>query len=122
MVAQDRQRADLWLFQCRFFKTRALASAAIAGGNLRVNGAKVSKSGHGLRAGDVLTFVQAERVRVVRIVTLPTRRGPASEAALHYLDITGGDSVPDESASVEHPYSSDEQSRKAGLSDPAALD
>jgi ribosome-associated heat shock protein Hsp15 len=39
-------------------------------------------------AGDVLTFPQARRVRVVRILALPPRRGPAPEAQACYEDLT----------------------------------
>ena len=83
-----RLRADKWLWQARFFKTRALAAALIEGGHLRLNGAKMHKPGHGLRPGDVLTFPQGGQIRVIRLCALGQRRGPASEAALLYEDVT----------------------------------
>ncbi len=81
-------RADKWLWQARFFKTRSLSAKVITGGHLRVNGQKVAKASHGVTAGDVLTFPQAKRVRVVKIVALGERRGPAPEAQTLYEDLT----------------------------------
>ena len=80
-------RFDLWLFQARFFKSRTLAAAMIAAGHCRLNGQHCGKPGHGVAAGDVLTFPQGARIRVVRVLALGTRRGPASEAAGLYEDL-----------------------------------
>ncbi len=84
----DRLRADKWLFYARFFKTRALAAQMIRAGHLRVDGQRATKPAHALRPGQVLTFVQARRVRVVRITHLAQRRGPAPEARALYDDLT----------------------------------
>ena len=78
-AAPDGQRLDKWLWQARFFKSRSLAQAAVTGG-LRVNGLRVTKPAATVRPGDVLTFVQGGCVRVVEVVAIGTRRGPASEA------------------------------------------
>lgn len=85
---EDRIRLDKWLYQARFFKTRALAAAIVKGGHVRVNGNRVGKPAQMIRIGDVLTFSQASRVRVVRLVATGTRRGPASEAQTLYDDLT----------------------------------
>lgn len=55
---------------------------------MRVNGTKVLKPASGVGEGDVLTFVQGERVRVVKIIAPGTRRGPAPEAQALYEDLT----------------------------------
>ncbi|EEW24199.1 RNA-binding S4 domain-containing protein [Rhodobacter ferrooxidans] len=86
-AALPRQRLDLWLWQARFFKTRALAAAVVSSGHLRLNGAKVGKPGHGVTPGDVLGFVQADRLRLVRVLGLAQRRGPSIEAQTLYLDL-----------------------------------
>lgn len=95
-------RADKWLWHARFFKTRGLATKLIAAGHLRVNSDKVSKPSFGIGAGDVLTFPQGRQVRVIRILALSTRRGPAPEAQALYDDLdppaTGKDTVPGSSA------------------------
>ena len=81
-------RLDKWLWQARFFKTRTLAATVVAGGKVRVNGVHQSKPARGVGAGDVLTFAQAEVIRVVRIIGCGDRRGPASEAQALYEDLT----------------------------------
>ena len=81
-------RADKWLWHARFFKTRGLATKLISAGHLRVNGEKVHKPAHSVGPGDALTFVQGRRVRVVTVLALSTRRGPAPEAQALYEDLS----------------------------------
>lgn len=88
--AQQRLRLDKWLWQARFFKTRALAAALVADGHVRVNGTPVSRPGRDITPGDVLTFPQGNRIRVVRILALGQRRGPATEAQDLFSDLDGG--------------------------------
>jgi ribosome-associated heat shock protein Hsp15 len=78
-----RMRLDKWLWCARFFKSRARASRFCEETGPRVNGAPVTKPHHGVKPGDVLTLAVGD-VRVVRIVALPTRRGPAPEARACY--------------------------------------
>lgn len=80
-------RLDKWLWQARFFKARGDAAAAVQAGGVRLNGQAVMKPGHSVGAGDVLTFTQGGRVRVVRVLEIGTRRGPATEAQGLYLDL-----------------------------------
>ncbi len=80
-------RIDKWLWQARFFKSRSLAAGVVTGGHVRVNGNKIAKASHAVVAGDVLTFPQGRRIRVVRLVALGTRRGPAPEAQELYEDL-----------------------------------
>jgi ribosome-associated heat shock protein Hsp15 len=80
-------RLDKWLWQARFFKTRALATQLVGKGRLRINQTIVTKAHHRVRPGDVLTFPQGGLVRVVRVVELGSRRGPASEAQALYEDL-----------------------------------
>lgn len=80
-------RLDLWLFHARFCKTRALATAAIERGRFRINGQVTAKPHRLVRPGDVLTFVLAGQVRVVRVLAPGTRRGPAPEARGLYDDL-----------------------------------
>lgn len=80
-------RVDKWLWQARFFKSRALAAELAESGHLRINGQPTRKPGHAVAAGDVLTFAQGNRIRVVRVTALGYRRGPAGEAQTLYDDL-----------------------------------
>jgi len=80
----QKARLDKWLWHARFFKSRALAARVIEKNGVRIDGRRVKKPGAAVRVGDTLTFVQGREVRVVRILTLGERRGPASEAATLY--------------------------------------
>jgi ribosome-associated heat shock protein Hsp15 len=81
-------RLDKWLWHARFFKTRSLATRIVGAGHVRVNGSKVLKAAHAVGPGDMLTFAQGNRIRVVEVVGIGTRRGPASEAAELFRDHT----------------------------------
>ncbi len=82
-----RLRVDKWLWHARFFKSRALAADCAGSGRLRVNGVRCEKPAQGVAPGDVLTFPQGGRVRVIRVAALGTRRGPAPEARTLYEDL-----------------------------------
>lgn len=82
------RRLDHWLWFARFFKSRTLATRFVQSGRLRVNGAVVKKAHHPLRLDDVLTFPKADQVRVVKVLDLGVRRGPAPEAQGLYEDLS----------------------------------
>jgi ribosome-associated heat shock protein Hsp15 len=84
----DKIRLDKWLWYARFFKTRGLSAKQVNAGHVRVNSAKVAKPAHAVGPGDVLTFAQGREVRVVRIVAVGKRRGPAPEAQALYEDLS----------------------------------
>jgi ribosome-associated heat shock protein Hsp15 len=99
-------RLDKWLWHARFCKSRSLAAKLCLGGQIRwapavPGGATdegggatlgtpnpVAKPSHTVRPGDVLTFPLAGQVRVIRILALGLRRGPAPEARALYEDLT----------------------------------
>lgn len=83
----DGLRLDKWLWQARFFKTRSLAGQIAAKRKIRVNRVIVTKSHYKVRPGDVLTFAQGLSIRVVRVLALGVRRGPAPEARTLYEEI-----------------------------------
>ena len=94
----DKLRIDKWLWHGRFFKTRSLAASVVASGHVRVNGTHAQKRSHMVSPGDVLTFSQADRVRVIRIEALGDRRGPAAEAQTLYTDLSPPEACSRESA------------------------
>ncbi|MEL0018681.1 MAG: RNA-binding S4 domain-containing protein [Rickettsiales bacterium] len=83
-----RIRVDKWLWYARFFKSRTLAAKVAEAGQLRVNREIVRKSGHALKPGDILTFAKGRDIRVVEVIALGDRRGPASEAQTLYKDLS----------------------------------
>ncbi|MEL6506066.1 MAG: RNA-binding S4 domain-containing protein [Pseudomonadota bacterium] len=84
------QRIDKWLWYARFFKTRSKASTFVNGGNVRVsrgdNANRIEKAATPVQAGDVLSFMIGQRVRIIEIAACGTRRGPAPEAQTLYHD------------------------------------
>ena len=99
--AQAKLRIDKWLWQARFFKTRSLAAKQVSGGHMRVNGNRVLKPAQAVGPGDVLTFPQGRLVRVVKVVALGDRRGPAPEAQTLYSDLTEKRDVPPKNPGFE---------------------
>ncbi|MGC6475844.1 MAG: RNA-binding S4 domain-containing protein [Parvibaculales bacterium] len=87
MADLQKIRIDKWLWYARFFKTRTLATSLAGQGRIRVNGDKISKASTTVKTGDVLTFPKDNHIRVIEILALGTRRGPASEAQSLYLDL-----------------------------------
>ncbi len=88
MSETETLRLDKWLWHARFFKTRSLSAKVIASGAVRVNGTRVSKPAASVRRGDGLTFPKEDEIRIVRVLDLGTRRGPAPEAQALYEDLT----------------------------------
>lgn len=80
-------RLDKWLWYARLFKSRTLASKACQSGRMRVNGTAIGKSKHVVSAGDILTFPKGPHIRIIKILMLGERRGPAPEAQLLYDDL-----------------------------------
>lgn len=80
-------RLDKWLWQARFCKTRAAAAALIVDGHVRVNRIRVTRPGRDVGPGDVLTFPHGTQIRVIRILALGQRRGPATEAQALFADL-----------------------------------
>jgi ribosome-associated heat shock protein Hsp15 len=87
MSDEDGRRLDKWLWFARFCKSRTLASKLCAAGKVRIGGELVHKAHYLVRLGDVLTFPQGPHIRVVRVVQLGVRRGPATEARTLYEDL-----------------------------------
>lgn len=78
-------RLDQWLWAARFFKTRALAKQAIAGGRIEVNGLSV-KPAKAIRIGDQLRIQVGEIRYLVDVLLLSDKRGPAPVARTLYAE------------------------------------
>jgi ribosome-associated heat shock protein Hsp15 len=91
---RDWQRLDKWLWCARFMRARSDCAALVAAGSIRINRQPTDKAHARLRVGDVLTVPVHHSVRVVRVVSLAARRGPAVEARLLYEEISEAVSGP----------------------------
>ncbi|MEC9368650.1 MAG: RNA-binding S4 domain-containing protein [Pseudomonadota bacterium] len=87
-MADTGLRLDRWLWFARVVKSRTLAARLVEDGKVRLNRERVTRASRLVHAGDVITASLGSRIRVLRILDLATRRGPASEAATLYEDIT----------------------------------
>lgn len=83
----EHQRLDFWLWCARFAAQRAACAAIAASGLVRINRQPTDKAHARVRVGDVLTLPLHAQVRVVRVLGLATRRGPATEARALYEEL-----------------------------------
>ena len=88
MTEETKTRLDKWLWHARFFKTRTQATKLIQSGKLRINGDLTNKPYRIATIGMVLTFPKAKHVRVIKILEIGQRRGPALEAMALYEDLS----------------------------------
>ena len=91
-------RLDKALWYLRLARTRGAAQALIAAGHIRLNGRRADRASATVREGSLLVLPGPPRVRVLRILRLPQRRGPPAEAAGYYIELgapegNGGDSA-----------------------------
>jgi len=78
-------RLDKWLWAARFFKTRVLASAAISGGKVHVNGDRVKPSRR-ITPGESLTVQKGPYRFSITVAGLAAQRRPAEEARTLYKE------------------------------------
>jgi len=81
----ERVRIDKWLWAARFFKTRSLASQAVDGGKVKLNGQRV-KPAKDVKPGDELLIFAGELAWTVNVIALSERRGPAEAARKLYAE------------------------------------
>jgi ribosome-associated heat shock protein Hsp15 len=84
-------RIDKFLWFARLSKSRSVAQALAEDGHIRLNGRRIERAHAPVRAGDLITFPHPSGVRVVRVIALPARRGPAPEAQACYEELAIGE-------------------------------
>jgi ribosome-associated heat shock protein Hsp15 len=82
-MTSESIRLDKWIWAARFFKTRALATAAVAGGKVQVNGIR-AKPAKQVRIGDPLRIRVGPYDWIVVVRAVTERRGPPKDAQLLY--------------------------------------
>ena len=80
-------RVDRYLHCIRLVKSRSLAQSVIETGHVRIDGRRVLKPSESVAVGSVLALPLHGRVRVMRVLALPARRGPAAEARACYEEV-----------------------------------
>jgi ribosome-associated heat shock protein Hsp15 len=85
MTLIESQRLDKWLWAARFFKTRRLATDAINGGKIHLNGQR-TKPGKEIKVGSKLEIVKEPYCWEIEVLILNQQRRPAVEALLMYQE------------------------------------
>jgi len=80
-------RVDRYLHCIRLVRSRTLAQGVIDAGHVRIDGKRVEKPSEDVRIGSVIALPLHGHVRVLRVLDLPDRRGPASEARACYEEL-----------------------------------
>ncbi len=80
-------RVDRFLHCIRLVKSRTLAQAIIESGHVRIDGKRIGKSSDEVRVGSIIALPLHGRVRILRVVCLPQRRGPSAEARACYEEV-----------------------------------
>jgi ribosome-associated heat shock protein Hsp15 len=81
-------RLDKWLWAARLYKTRRLATVAINGGKVHVNGARVKPS-RDARIGDIISLTRGEDPMELTVCALSDKRGKATDAQSLYVETRG---------------------------------
>ena len=87
-------RIDKLLWYLRLAKTRVLAQAMAETGHMRINGRRIDRAHQKVAPGDVLTIPAGQGIRVITVLTVPTRRGPAPEAQSCYQELDAANAFP----------------------------
>jgi ribosome-associated heat shock protein Hsp15 len=80
-------RIDRFLFFIRLLKSRTQAQGVIDQGYVRIDGKRVEKPSEEVRVGSVIALPLRDKVRILRVIALPERRGPAGEARACYEEL-----------------------------------
>ena len=86
-ATEGKVRIDKWLWAARCFKTRSQATQACGRGDCLVNGER-AKASLKVTPGDHVVVETAGGQRVLEVVALLDKRGPAEVAAQLFVDHT----------------------------------
>lgn len=86
-------RIDRFLVFIRLVKSRALAQALVETGHVRVDGKRIARPSDEVREGSIVALPLHGRTRILEVLALPARRGPAAEARACYREVDGQSSA-----------------------------
>ena len=81
-------RLDIYLYYIRIFKSRSIATKFVLTNRLRVSGQVTQKPHKMISVGDVLTITINDNIKILKVLDIPSRRGPYLESLSFYEDIT----------------------------------
>ena len=83
--SEGRDRLDKWLWAARFFRTRAVASSAVTGGKVHLNGQRV-RSSRAVKIDDCYVISRGQDRLEVVVLALSKQRGSAKIAQSLYAE------------------------------------
>lgn len=86
-TTETKVRVDKWLWATRKYKTRTLAGKACDSGNVRING-DIAKASSKVKIGDIVKALTPGGPKILQVLALAEKRGPASFAVTLYEDQT----------------------------------
>jgi ribosome-associated heat shock protein Hsp15 len=93
-------RIDRFLHCIRLAKSRTLAQSLVEAGHIRIDGKRALKPSETVRVGSIVALPLRGEVRILRVLALPARRGPASEARSCYEELSEARTIDAEAAST----------------------
>jgi len=93
-------RVDRFLHCIRLAKSRTLAQSLVEEGHIRIDGKRALKPSEPVRVGSVVALPLRGEVRILRVLALPERRGPASEARTCYEELGEARTIDERAAST----------------------
>ena len=79
---------DIYLYYIRIFKSRSIATKFVLTNRLRISGQVTQKPHKMISVGDVLTMTINDNIKILKVLDIPSRRGPYPESLNFYEDIT----------------------------------
>ena len=92
-------RIDIYLYYIRIFKSRSIARKFVLTNRLRISGQVTQKPHKMISVGDVLTMTINDNIKILKVLDIPSRRGPYPESLNFYEDITPIEIIPKKESS-----------------------
>ena len=92
-------RLDIYLYYIRIFKSRSIATKFVLTNRLRISGQVTQKPHKMISIGDVLTITINDNIKILKVLDIPSRRGPYPESLNFYEDITPIEIIPKKESS-----------------------
>ena len=92
-------RLDIYLYYIRIFKSRSIATKFVLTNRLRISGQVTQKPHKMISVGDVLIMTINDNIKILKVLDIPSRRGPFLESLNFYEDITPIEIIPKKESS-----------------------